>query len=63
LEETIRKEKYLYGKNKARPYFKKTWDDKRKTNMDQRKKGFKPPLFRNNSQLDQQGNKHKVKLR
>jgi hypothetical protein len=36
--------------------FPKGWDDKKKGNMDQRKKGFKPPFIRNSSQSHQQGN-------
>ena len=50
LEETIRQAKFLYDQQKARPGFKKAWEDKNKFNMDQRKKGTKPPLFRNNHQ-------------
>jgi hypothetical protein len=55
LEETIRKEKYLYEQNRGRPTFQKAWDDKKKGKMEQRKKGFKPPFYRNNSQAYQQG--------
>jgi hypothetical protein len=55
LEEAIRKDKYLYEQNKGRPSFQKAWDDKKKGKMDQRKKGFKPPFIRNNSQAYQQG--------
>jgi hypothetical protein len=55
LEEAIRKDKYLYEKNRGRPTFQKAWDDKKKGNMDQRKKGFKPPFIRNRSQAYQQG--------
>jgi hypothetical protein len=49
LEEAMRKSKYLYEQSKARPTFQKSWDDKKKGKMDQRRKGFKPPFFRNNS--------------
>jgi hypothetical protein len=35
--------------------FKKSWNDKMKGKMDQRKKGFKPPFFKNNTQENQQG--------
>jgi hypothetical protein len=55
LEEAIRKDKYLYEQNKGRPTFQKAWDDKKRGKMDQRKKGFKPPFIRNNSQAYQQG--------
>jgi hypothetical protein len=50
LEETIRRAKFLYNKNKSRPTFQKSLEDKNKFNMDQRKKGTKPPFFRNNPQ-------------
>jgi hypothetical protein len=55
LEETIRKEKYLYEHNRGRPTFQKAWDDKKKGNMEKRKKGFKPPFYKNISQAYQQG--------
>jgi len=55
LEEAIRKVKYLYDHNRGRKTFEKSWDDKNKLNMDQRKKGFKPPFIRNRSQAYQQG--------
>jgi hypothetical protein len=48
LEETIRRYKCLYDQQKANPTFQKALEDKNKFNMDQRKKGSKPPLFRNN---------------
>jgi hypothetical protein len=51
LEETIRQAKCLYEQQKARPTFQKYWEDKKKLKMDQRKKGFKPPFFRNNPQV------------
>jgi hypothetical protein len=38
LEETIRKEKYLYDQNKGREVFQKSWKDKKKEKLDQRKK-------------------------
>jgi hypothetical protein len=34
LEEAIIKDKYLYEYNKGRPTFQKTWDGKKKENMD-----------------------------
>jgi hypothetical protein len=52
LEETIRRIKYLYKKSKERPFFQKSWNDKMKGKKDQRKKGFKPPFFKNNSQTN-----------
>jgi hypothetical protein len=48
LEETIRRAKCLYDQPKGRPTFKKSWKDKKKFKMDQRKKGTKPPFFINN---------------
>jgi hypothetical protein len=53
LEKSIRKEKYLYENNGGSPTFQKSWDDKKKGNMDQRKKGFKTPFIRNSSQEHQ----------
>jgi hypothetical protein len=50
LEETIRRDKFLYDQHKGRPTFQRVWEDKKKSKMDQRKKGIKPPFFRNNSQ-------------
>ena len=53
LEETIRRAKCLYDQQKVRPYFQKPWEDNKKFKMDQRKKGAKPPFFRNNPQWQQ----------
>jgi hypothetical protein len=53
LEETIRRDKCLYDQLKARPTFQKAWEDNKKFKMDQRKKGAKPPFFRNNPQWQQ----------
>jgi hypothetical protein len=50
LEETIRKDKCLYVQHKGRPNFQKSWEDKKKSKMDQRKRGAKPPFFINSSQ-------------
>jgi hypothetical protein len=50
LEETIRQAKFLYDQQKSRPTFQKYWEDKNKFKMDHRKKGTKPPFFRNNPQ-------------
>lgn len=50
LGHTIRRAKCLYDHQKARPTFQKYWEDKNKFNMEQRKKGSKPPFFRNNPQ-------------
>jgi hypothetical protein len=50
LEETITRERHLYKKSKGMLVFEKDWNDKMKGGNDQRKKGFKPPFFINNSQ-------------
>jgi hypothetical protein len=50
LEETIRRDKFLYDQQKSRPSFQKAWEENKKFKMDQRKKGAKPPFFRNNPQ-------------
>jgi hypothetical protein len=53
LEESIRKEKHLYEQKRGRPIFEKAWNDKMKGKKSQRKKCFKPPFFKNNSQANQ----------
>jgi hypothetical protein len=50
LEETIRHSKCLYEKQRGRLTFQKAWEDKMKTKVEQRKKGAKPPFFRNTMQ-------------
>jgi hypothetical protein len=60
LDESIQNTKYLYEQNKGNPTFQKAWDEKKRGKMDQRKKGFKPPFFRNNSQSYRQGIQHKM---
>jgi hypothetical protein len=50
LEEAIRRAKCLYDQHRGRPTFQKAWEDKKKGKMEQRKKGYKPPFFRNSSQ-------------
>jgi hypothetical protein len=50
MEETIRREKCLYEKQRERPTFQKAWDDLNKFRKEQRKKGNKPPFFRNSPQ-------------
>jgi hypothetical protein len=50
LEETIRREKCLYGQHKGRPSLHKYWEYKRKYKMEQRNKGAKKPFFRDNPQ-------------
>jgi hypothetical protein len=46
MEETIRREKCLYEQQREKPTFRKAWEDKKKFQMDQRKKGNKPPFFK-----------------
>jgi hypothetical protein len=55
LEKTIRRARNIYDKSKGRPMFQKDWNNKMKWKRDQRKKGFKPPFFRNNSKANQEG--------
>jgi hypothetical protein len=50
MEEMIRREKCLYEQEREKPTFWMAWEDKKKIQMDQRKKGTKPPFFRNNPQ-------------
>jgi hypothetical protein len=50
MEEMIRREKCLYEQQREKPTFWKAWEDKKKFKMDQRKKGTKPPFFRNSPQ-------------
>jgi hypothetical protein len=50
LEETIRHTKCLYEKKRGRGTFQKAWEDKMKSKVEQRKKGAKPPFFRNTTQ-------------
>jgi hypothetical protein len=50
LVEAIRRAKCLCDQHKGRPNFHKAWEDKKKGKIQQRKKGNKPPFFKNNSQ-------------
>jgi hypothetical protein len=50
LEETIRCTKCIYDQQNGRPNFQKAWEDKMKRKVEQRKKGIKPPIFRNTAQ-------------
>jgi hypothetical protein len=47
MEETIKREKFLYEKQREKPTFQKAWEDKKKFKMDQRKKRNKTSFFRN----------------
>jgi hypothetical protein len=53
LEEEIRRGKHLYEQSRGRTIFQKTWNEKMKGKKNQREKGFKPPIFKNNSQENQ----------
>jgi hypothetical protein len=55
LEEALKREKHIYDHSKGRPVFQNVRNDNMKGKKDQRKKGFKPPFFKNNSQENQQG--------
>jgi hypothetical protein len=48
MEETIRREKCLYEQQREKPTFRKAWDDQKRFKKEQRKKGNRPPFFRNN---------------
>jgi hypothetical protein len=50
LEKTIRRAKWLYDQHKGKPTFQRSLKDKKKFKMEHRKKGNKPPFFRNNSE-------------
>jgi hypothetical protein len=56
LTKAIRKAKYMYEQGKRRESLQKSWKDKGKEKSDQRRKGFKPPLNRNepNGNLQEQ---------
>ena len=45
--EAIRKAKYMYEQGQGRESLQKSWKDKKNVNSDQKRKGFKPPLNRN----------------
>ena len=47
MEEMIRWVKWLYEQQREKPTFRKASENKKKFQMDQRKKGTKPPFFRN----------------
>jgi hypothetical protein len=49
LEEAIKRAKCLYDQHKGETTFQITWVDKKKSKMEKRRKGFKPPFLRNNS--------------
>jgi hypothetical protein len=52
MEETIKRARNLYEWRKGRNFFQKAWNDKMKDKKDQKHKGFKPPFFRNNVQVN-----------
>jgi hypothetical protein len=49
MEETIRREKFLYEQQRKNPTFWKAWDDQKRFKKEQRQKGNRPPFFRNNA--------------
>jgi hypothetical protein len=55
LEEYISRVKHIYEKSRGRLVFQKDWNENMKGKKDHRKKGFKPPVFKKNSQANQQG--------
>jgi hypothetical protein len=60
FEETIRREKYLYDQHKGNPTFQKAWEDSKKFKREQRKKGNKPPFFKNIPQGQPSFREHKT---
>jgi hypothetical protein len=50
LEETVRREKFLYDQQKGNPTFQKAWEDEKKFKKEQRHKGNMPSFFRNGPQ-------------
>jgi hypothetical protein len=46
MEETIRREKFLYEQQRERPILQKAWDDQKRFKKEQKQKGNKPPFFR-----------------
>jgi hypothetical protein len=50
LEETIRRDRCLYEKQKGKASYQKAWENKNKNKMEQRKKGTNSSFFRNNYQ-------------
>jgi hypothetical protein len=60
LEETIRRSKFLYDHHKGNPTFQRAWEDKKKFKREQRKKGNKPPFFRNSPQGKPSFREHKM---
>jgi hypothetical protein len=50
LEVTIRRDKFLYDQQNRKASYQKFWEEKKKSKIEQRKKGTKPPFFRNNYQ-------------
>jgi hypothetical protein len=54
LEETIRRKRHIYEQSRGRPVFQKYWNKKMKGKEDQRKKCFKIPFLKNNTQENHQ---------
>jgi hypothetical protein len=54
LTEAMRKAKYLYKQGQGRESLQKSWKDKKNAKSDQRRKGFKPPLNRNEPNINHQ---------
>jgi hypothetical protein len=54
LSESTRKAKYLYEQGHGREYLHKYWKDNKNVKFDQRRKGFKPPFNRNETNRNHQ---------
>jgi hypothetical protein len=60
LEEATKRAKFLYDQHRGRPNFQKDWEDKKKGNMEQRKKGKIPRFLKNSSRGKPNQNKTKI---
>jgi hypothetical protein len=54
LTKAIKKDKYMYEQGQGRESLQKSWKDKKNVKSNQRRKGFKPPLNRNEANRNYQ---------
>ena len=57
LDEAIRKAKYCYEQSRGKPDYHKTWIYKKNEKTNERKKGFKPSIFKNHQKQPFQAEK------
>ena len=60
MEAVFLKAKFCYEQDIGHIDLRKAWKGKRQENMIRRKKGFKPPLYRNQPRFTHQDLHHKV---